>query len=55
MSNCRKRGNGYTVLGRWISPYKMHLYYGVKICTERGFVYPGDGGIMVKSTKRKAK
>ena len=52
MSNARKRGNGAVVSGRWFSPYKLHLYFGVGNVSAKGYVYSGIGGIMLKAVKR---
>ena len=48
MSNARKRGEGAVVNGRWFSPYKLHLYFGVGNVSAKGYVYSGVGGIMLR-------
>ena len=43
----RKR-TGAILNGKWYSNYKLHLYFGIGNVSERGYVYGGVGGIMLK-------
>lgn len=52
MSNARKRC-GAKICGRWYSPYKLHLYFGFPVTSERGFVYPMHNGIMLSPVEKR--
>ena len=53
MSNNRKRMNGFEIHGRWLSPYKAHLYYDFGNRSEKGFRYPCKGGVIIDESKRR--